>query len=226
MKRITPFLAALLIAAAMMQGCTTVIGVQPGQYPPALPPQSVAQQPANGTVYQANTALSLFDDVKARRIGDTVTIVLNERTQASKNASTDASKDSAFDSGTPIFLGDSVTLNGEDVLNNSWETEQSFAGEGSSSQSNSLDGSITVTVADVFPNGNLLVRGEKWLTLNQGEEYVQIQGIVRPADIGTDNRVPSFKVADARITYSGNGAIADANKPGFLSRFFMKIWPL
>jgi flagellar L-ring protein precursor FlgH len=226
MKRITPFLAALLIAAATMQGCTTVIGVQPGQYPPALPPQPVAQPPANGTGYQANTALSLFDDVKARRIGDTVTIVLNERTQASKSASTDASKDSAFDSGTPIFLGDAVTRNGDDVLNNSWETEQSFEGEGSSSQSNRLDGSITVTVADVFPNGNLLVRGEKWLTLNQGEEYVQIQGIVRPADIGTDNRVPSFKVADARITYSGNGAIADANKPGFLSRFFMKIWPL
>ena len=85
---------------------------------------------------------------------------------------------------------------------------------------------FTVTVADVLPNGNLYVRGEKWLTLNQGEEYVQVAGIVRPADIGADNSVPSFKVADARITYSGNGVIPDANRPGVLARFFMKFWPL
>ena len=78
----------------------------------------------------------------------------------------------------------------------------------------------------VFPNGNLLVRGEKWLTLNQGQEFVQISGIVRPVDIGPDNSIPSFKVADARITYSGTGALADSNRPGLLTRFFLKLWPL
>ena len=221
-------LLPLLVAAGIgMQGCSTVVGVQPGRYPAALPPQPMAAAPtADGTVYQASTAMTLFDDVKARRIGDTLTIVLNERTQASKSASTDANKTSTVDTGMPILFGDTVTVNGDEVLSNSWETEQDFEGEGSSSQSNRLDGSITVTVSDVFPNGNLVVRGEKWLTLNQGEEYVQITGIVRPTDISTDNTVPSFKVADARITYSGNGTIADANKPGFLSRFFMKLWPL
>jgi flagellar L-ring protein precursor FlgH len=211
---------------ALLQACTTIIGVQPGEYPPALPPSPEATLAPDGAVYRANTALSLFDDVTARRIGDTLTINLAERMQASKSASTDASKTSNLDTGNPLLFGNSITSGGDDLLSNSWETEQDFEGEGSSQQSNSLSGSITVTVAEVYPNGNLLVRGEKWLTLNQGEEYVQIMGIVRPADIAADNSVPSFKVADARITYSGNGAIADANRPGFLSRFFMKVWPL
>lgn len=219
-------LAMLLGGVAVLQGCSTVSGVQPGQYPPAPPAQPYPAAPADGTVYQSGTAITLFDDVKARRIGDTITIVLNERTQASKSASTDASKTSDFDSGNPVLGGRTPTLNGDEILNNVWETEQSFAGEGSSSQSNRLDGRITVTVADVLPNGNLYVRGEKWLTLNQGEEFVQIAGIVRPADIGTDNEVPSFKVADARITYSGNGAVADSSKPGILTRAFLKLWPL
>ena len=93
-------------------------------------------------------------------------------------------------------------------------------------QSNRLDGSITVTVYGLLPNGNLMVRGEKWLTLNQGEEYVQVTGIVRPADVSTDNTVPSFKVADARITYSGKGTLADANKPGIVAKIFMRFFPL
>ena len=225
---ISPRNTLILLLAGLFQlyGCTSVIGVQPGDYPPAMPPQPVAEKPTNGALYQASTSISLFDDVKARRVGDTITVVLNERMQASKSASTDASKDSSLDTGSPVLLGDMVTRKGDDILNNAWETEQSFDGEGSSSQSNRLDGSITVTVAEVYPNGNLLVRGEKWLTLNQGEEFVQIAGIVRPADVAPDNSVPSFKIADARITYSGNGTIADANKPGLLSKLFMKFWPL
>jgi len=174
----------------------------------------------------ADKNLALFSDVKARRVGDMITIVLNERMQASKSASTDATKDTTLDTGNPLLFGSAVTHNGKDVLSNKWATTQEFAGKGSSSQSNRLDGNITVTVAQVYPNGNLLVRGEKWLTLNQGEEYVQVTGIVRPADIGTDNTLPSYKVADARITYSGNGAVADSNRPGLLARLFIKLWPL
>lgn len=216
----------LLAAGIALQGCSAVVGVQPGEYPPAPPHAPVATGPADGAVYQSATAVALFDDVKAQRIGDTITVVLNERMQASKNATTDATKTSSFDSGSPILGGTIPTYNGDRILENSWETDQSFQGEGSSSQSNRLDGSITVTVADVLPNGNLYVRGEKWLTLNQGEEFVQISGIVRPADIRTNNEVPSYKIADARITYSGKGTVADSNRPGFLTRAFMKFWPL
>ena len=191
-----------------------------------MPPQPERTAGENGGLYEATSGLTLFSDVKARRVGDMLTVRLNERTQASKSASTDASKDTTVDTGNPLLFGDTVTRNGKDILSNEWETEQSFAGSGSSSQSNRLDGNITVTVAEVYPNGNLLVRGEKWLTLNQGEEYVQVTGIVRPADIGTDNSIPSFKVADARITYSGNGAVAESNQPGALARLFIKFWPL
>jgi len=219
-------LSALLAMGFFASGCTTVVGVQPGQYPPSLPPQPVAPGPSDGTIYQTRSSLVLFEDVKARSIGDTITIVFNERMQASKNAATDASKTSDFDSGTPTLAGGTPTLNGNNILENIWETEQNFSGAGSSSQSNSLDGRITVTVSDVLPNGNLVVRGEKWLTLNQGEEYVQISGIVRTRDLDPNNEIPSFRVADARITYSGNGAVQDSSKPGILTRAFLKFWPL
>lgn len=215
--------SACLALAACSAGPMTA---RPGAYPPAPSPQYAPPAATSGTIYQPARGLSLFEDIKARYVGDTVTIRLAESTQASKSASTDAKKDSSIDTGLPTVLGSGLSVGGKDVLNNEWSTTQKFAGKGSSSQSNSLNGNITVTVAEVYPNGNLLVRGEKWLTLNQGQEYVQITGIVRPVDIGPDNSVASFKVADARITYAGKGALADSNSPGFLSRFFMKLWPL
>jgi flagellar L-ring protein precursor FlgH len=224
-KRLIPATAVLALSA-LAAGCSEVIGQRPGEFPPAIPQEPPAPPPESGAVYRPTTSISLFEDVKARRVGDTLTIQLAERTQASKSASTDATKETTTDTGNPVIFGDTVTRNGEDILNNEWETTQEFEGSGSSSQSNRLDGNITVTVAEVLPNGNLFVRGEKWLTLNQGEEYVQITGIVRPTDISADNTIPSFKVADARITYSGNGVIPDANRPGLLARFFMKLWPL
>ncbi len=219
-------MSLMLATFLVLQGCTSIIGVQPGDYP-ATPPQPVAGAAGlDGGLYMIDQNLALFSDVKARRVGDMITILLNERMQASKSASTDATKDTTVDTGNPLVFGSLVTKNAKEILSNKWETEQSFAGSGSSTQSNRLDGSITVTVAEVYPNGNLLVRGEKWLTLNQGEEYVQVTGIVRPADVGTDNSLPSYKLADARITYSGNGTVADSNRPGLLSRLFIKLWPL
>jgi flagellar L-ring protein precursor FlgH len=224
MKKNTSIAAVALLA---LNACATMpFSPQPGAYAPTPAPAHIPPPVTSGTIYQPALGLSLFDDVKARRIGDTVTIRLAERTQASKSASTDASKDSSIDTGFPILGGGPVTLNGDEILNNEWQTTQEFEGQGNSSQSNRLEGNITVTVAEVYPNGNLLVRGEKWLTLNQGEEFVQISGIVRPVDIAADNSVPSFKVADARITYSGKGTLADSNQPGLLARIFMKFWPL
>jgi flagellar L-ring protein precursor FlgH len=102
--------------------------------------------------------------------------------------------------------------------------ERSFEGSAKSDQSNSLRGSISVTVAEVLPNGILRIRGEKWLKLNQGDEYIRLTGLVRPEDIGTDNTIPSSKVADARIAYGGTGEFDDANRMGWLSRFFNSEW--
>jgi flagellar L-ring protein precursor FlgH len=216
-----------LAATVALQGCTTVIGEQPGTYPPTPPPpEPPPEQIADGTIYRLENVFGLFSDNKARRVGDTIIVRLSESTQASKSASTDYDKSTSVDTGDPTILGKTVTRNGIPILSNSWDTEQTFDGEGSSTQSNSLTGNITVTVAEVYPNGNLRIQGEKWLTLNQGAEFIQITGIVRPADVEVNNTVDSFKIADARITYSGNGAVADANRPGFLSRFFVRWWPL
>ena len=217
--------AGLAAALAVLSACAGMGGASHADYRPTPPPQPILPPATSGAIYQPARSLSLFEDVKARRVGDTVTIRLAEKTQASKSASSDAKKDSSLDTGIPVIGGKSITHNGKEILNTEWETAQDFSGKGSSSQSNSLSGNITVTVAEVYPNGNLFVRGEKWLTLNRGEEFVQISGIIRPVDIGSDNAVDSYKVADARITYSGSGALADANRPGLLTRFFLKVWP-
>ncbi|WP_372764023.1 flagellar basal body L-ring protein FlgH, partial [Litorivivens sp.] len=150
-------------------------------------------------------------------------VTLLEQTDASKQSSTSTAKEQSNSVPGVTLFGRGVTKDGIPILETSIDADQEFSGQGSSSQSNSLTGSITVTVGEVLPNGNLLVRGEKWVTINQGEEFIRVTGVVRPEDIGADNSVPSFKLADARITYSGKGAIADANRMGWLGRFFQSV---
>ncbi len=118
------------------------------------------------------------------------------------------------------MLGLPVTYHGQDLLKNSASGERSFDGKGQSAQSNRLQGSVTVTVIQRLPNGNMVVQGQKQLRLNQGDELVQIQGIVRAADIAPDNTIPSSRVADARIAYGGRGAAAQSNAMGWFGRFF------
>lgn len=178
---------------------------------------------SQGSIYMPSRGLSLFLDRRARQIGDSITVTLLEQTDASKQSSTSTAKEQSNSIPGVTLFGRGVTKDGIPILETSIEADQEFAGQGSSSQSNSLTGSVTVTVAEVLPNGNLLVRGEKWVTINQGEEFIRVTGVVRPEDIGADNSVPSFKLADARITYSGKGAIADANRMGWLGRFFQSV---
>lgn len=185
-------------------------------WPEAVP--TTAQ--ANGAIYQAGHDVALFENSVARRVGDTLTIRLNERTNASKSSSTSTSKSTNIDIPGPIIAGRPVTHNGVEILATQVENNSEFDGEGASTQSNRLEGDITVTVAQRLSNGNLLVRGQKWISINQGQEYVRIQGIVRPIDIDPDNSISSLKVADAMIAYGGKGALANANSPGLLARFF------
>jgi len=113
-----------------------------------------------------------------------------------------------------------VPYRGRPILSTTLNGANAFDGEGASTQSNSLAGSLTVTVTDVQANGNLVVQGDKTLKLNQGEEYVHIAGVVRTADIATDNTVTSDKIADAHISYSGKGVTDSSNRMGWLARFF------
>jgi flagellar L-ring protein precursor FlgH len=222
-------LAALLAGMSFIGGCATIQGPTQGDnesYAPIMPVPSASRQAYNGAIYQTGAGLSLFTDNKARHVGDVLTIVLSENTNASKSANTSTSKESDIALPDPTIFGGPVTINGRSILNNSINTETEFDGQGSSTQSNQLTGYITVTVAEVLANGNLVVQGEKWLELNQGKEFVRFRGIVRSSDVQPDNTIDSTKVANAQIYYGGTGALADANAQGWLGRFFnSKVWP-
>ncbi|WXL27286.1 flagellar basal body L-ring protein FlgH [Ectopseudomonas mendocina] len=208
-------------------------------YAPVMPRTPLPAAQNNGAIYQAGFENGLFTDRKAYRVGDIITITLNERTQASKNSNSQLSKDSSGNLGVPNLFGMAVApknplagisalgMTGDNLsLSADWDATRANKAAGQAGQSNSLSGSITVSVAEVMPNGILLVRGEKWMTLNTGDELVRITGLVRADDIATDNTVSSTRIADARITYSGTGAFADASQPGWMSRFFMSpLWP-
>jgi flagellar L-ring protein precursor FlgH len=215
---------------ATLSGCNS----NPRRDPAFAATRPVAIKPAdyqNGAIYQAGYDMTLFEDRRARRVGDLLTINLQESTNASKDAETEIQKDTDINVTTPTVLGSAVQFSTPgflplaDTKNNNLNVElgsnHSFDGSGSSSQSNTLSGSITVTVAEVLPNGYLVVRGEKVYTLNQGDEHIRIQGIVRPDDIAADNTISSTKVADAEIIYSGRGSVQDSNVLGWLAKFFV-----
>lgn len=187
--------------------------------PTALP---VTAAPANGGIFQASEGYAaLYEGMRARRVGDPLTIVLVERTSASKSAASKLDSSGGF-SLTPPTTGALNLFNKTDA---SISGGRNFNGSGTADQANALSGEVSVTVAAVYPNGTMLVQGQKRVTLNRGDEFVQIKGIVRTADITADNRVPSTRVADARIAYTGKGDVARAGRQGWLSRFFSVISP-
>jgi flagellar L-ring protein FlgH len=178
---------------------------------------------SNGSIYQVGRDVALFENPIARHVGDIVTIVLNEATNAQKSAVTTTSK-STTDALGMSLIGKTPTIKGNAVLSNSINDASKFDGEGGSSQSNSLTGYITATVTRVLPNGNLFLKGEKWIGINQGEEFIRLTGVIRPIDLAPDNSIPSLKVGSAKISYGGKGALADVNAQGWLSRFFNSPW--
>jgi flagellar L-ring protein FlgH len=215
-------LAMGLAVVVVLTGCASA---PPAPNFDATWPEELADVPeANGAIYQAGRDRPLFENSVARRVGDTVTVNLQESTAAQKSSSTTTSKTTNIDMPSPTIGGGLVTIDGKQILNMDIENSRKFDGAGDSQLSNKLQGFITVTVAKRLPNGNLLVRGQKWIGINQGREFIRIQGVIRPVDILPDNSIPSYKVADASISYGGQGALADANRPGFLSRFFNSRW--
>jgi len=214
-------LAVLSTATALLGGCVIAGDVRP--YPAMAPVQTVMPPqatPSAGAIYASGPGLQLYGDRRARDVGDLLTITLQEATTASTTANTKTNKETNLSLGTPTLFGAPVTLGGKDILGASASGSRDFNGQGNSAQSNRLQGSVTVTVVQRLPNGNLVVQGQKNLRLNQGDELVQVQGVVRQADITPDNSVPSSRVADARIVYGGRGPVAQSNAMGWLSRFF------
>jgi flagellar L-ring protein precursor FlgH len=211
---------ALMVGGALLAGCGLLPAKKPKPDPVVarvLPPPTPRTE---GAIYQAGQQIELFADLKARRVGDVLTIRLTESTAASKSAVTKTTKTTAVANTGVTLFGRSPTVGGVGIGNSTLNGADSFDGEGSATQGNSFTGSLTVTVMDVQSNGNLVVQGDKTLKLNQGDEFVHVSGVVRRADIASDNTVTSDRVADAHISYSGKGVIASSNKMGWLARFF------
>ncbi len=212
----------IVVAGMTLAACATTPEMKsdPAYAPIAPEAYPAPATPSAGAIYRpGGGGLALFADHRARQPGDILTITLSERTLAQSRSTTSTSKDTDIGVGGTI-AGGGITLNGRDLLATELAAERGFSGSGNSDQSNRLEGSLTVTVVNRLPNGNLVVRGEKLLRLNRADEVVQVQGIVRPADIAQDNSVPSSRVGAARIVYTGRGALAQANAMGWLSRFF------
>ena len=215
----------IIVALTLLlgSGCSA-IKIQEESYEPPYPSQPVFSPPTSGAIFNDGVDIRLFEDRKATRVGDILTVRLREQTNASKNSATSTSKETEATLGNPTVFGRALSRDGTPLFDGSLSGESTFDGTGSSSQSNRLLGDITVTVVERFPNGNLRIRGEKWVTLNQGREFIRLSGIIRPEDVGTDNAIESFRVADAQITYSSKGVLAAANRMGLISRFFNSIF--
>ena len=213
----------LLVLLALLAACATPKRGDPA-YAPAYPPAVNIPRERSDTIYQDASSWSLYEDLKAHRIGDTVFVVLQEKTSAQKKAATSTKKGADVEMKDATIAGVPVTSNGVPILDNSYKSDVAFDGQGDSTQSNKLEGTIAVTVVDVLNNGNLVVQGEKWITINQGSEYVRFRGIIRPTDIDPRNTISSTRVANAEIIYGGDGAVADSSSMGWLTRFFNSSW--
>ncbi|HEC11719.1 MAG TPA: flagellar basal body L-ring protein FlgH [Acidiferrobacteraceae bacterium] len=192
-------------------------------------PQPAISPPiSNGSIYQVSRfAHSLFADERAHRVGDVLTVILTENTSSNKSSNTSTKKENGITIPNPTVFGKQLPQFKSPydlTLQQDLSSTQEFTGEGSSTQTNTLTGTVTVTVAEVLANGNLFVRGEKLLTLNQGDEFIRISGVVRQRDITPDNTVQSTQLANVRLVYGGTGALADANANGWMGRFFQSKW--
>jgi flagellar L-ring protein precursor FlgH len=218
-----------LLALCFISGCASyepeAIPDDPAFAP--LPPEPAAAPVVQtGSLFASGLSNGLYSDNKARREGDIITVVLRENTQASKKAKTEFGKDSSNNIEPMVGLGGRNISAAGNVLQLGMNSSSDFKGDSKADQSNSLTGDISVNVLRVMANGNLVIRGEKWLTLNTGKEYIRLTGVIRPEDIDSRNTVESSKIANARIEYSGTGATHGGQGPGWLSRFFSSaVWP-
>lgn len=222
MRQVTDMMKVLILpVAAILAGCASMTRSGMPDEPPVYIPVVAEQTRHDGAIYTSGTEIALFEDIKAKRVGDILTVLLVEKTSGQNSADNNLSKSAGMDISTPTFGGSTRPNMAVDL--NSGHT---FAGETGSSQSNSLSGSIAVTVSQVLPGGNLVIEGEKWIQINQGKEYIRLSGIVRPRDIGPENILYSTQVADARISYSGTGQTSQTNTPGWAARIlFSPLWP-
>lgn len=233
----------IIIVLAFLSGCAAQRLEHNPKYAPIRPAAVITKPQNTGSIYLTSNNINLFETVKAHRVGDILTVVFDEKTTGKKETKTEDKKGMTVGLSNPTIFGKAVTTDAATgnatsdagfglanellrTLNTSIASNNDFKSKGKSEQKNSLSGNIGVTVVEVLSNGNLVVQGEKLVTINQGDEYIQLSGIVRGRDVGLDNKISSSKVANAQIVYSGVGLTHDSNSGGWGTRFFLSdVWP-
>lgn len=221
------FLALDLVACASLSGQPDLKPLKPLPIP--AEPEPLSAHPANGAIWQAGTNVSLFEDNRAHRIGDLITVLIQENASASNNTNTAINRSDTLGAALSNFFG--ITPAFGSVAGNAFapsmnaNSNQKFGGTGATTQSNTFNTTLEVTVVRVMGNGDLVVEGSKEVRLNGGHEYIRVAGVVRPADVTSQNTILSTQIADARVEYSGDGSIYEAAKMPWLARFFMSLWP-
>lgn len=213
----------LLLAIVVSAGCTSVPPTNVHQPMTARPAPRFEMPGGNGAIYQAGAGRPLFEDRRARYVGDTITVNITESTTASAKSNNKVDQSNAQKASVTALSGlPGKGLLGLDLGANS---STAFSGKGEAANNNAFTGNITVTVIDVMPNGNLLVSGEKQLAIGREQEFVRISGVINPSFVDAFNTVPSSKIADARIEYKSAGQISEGQVMGWLARFFLNVMP-
>ena len=217
-------LPALLLAA--LSGCAALQATPPTavHQPMSVRPEPRTAQAANpGSIFQPSFTRPLFEDRRARFVGDIITVNLVEQTAASKKSSATAERNASLAASITALA--KVPLGGLAGLDATASDASKFGGKGDAAANNAFTGTITTTVIEVLPNGNLLVSGEKQIAINQGNEFIRFSGIVNPVSVTGANTVQSTQVADARIEYRAHGYIDETQQMGWLQRFFVNVLP-
>ncbi len=219
---------SLVSVLVLLQGCATepvdmVLRPSP-EFQPVYPLAADRPKIATGGIYSNRQSDAWFGRGRNYQVGDIITVLLNESTQAARTQNTDVSREAKnnLPSGMSTKVGKmSPFLEGIDLNDN----KTSSSGKGKADQQASLVGSVAVTVVEILANGNLIIRGEKKLGLTEGTEVIQVSGVIRPEDIGPNSTVQSRRLANAQIAYRGSGDLANATKAGWGTSFMHKYWP-
>ena len=221
----------MLLASLLLGACASKPPLEDNSdFAPIRPLEPAANALPTGSILGNSMHMSLFQGQRQWRVGDIITVVLNESTQASRNSSLITERKSTNDALASSWTNSLLSPNGfwgdvrGDIDLNA--AEIGTEGVGTAAQANALTGVITAMVAEVLPNGNLIVEGRKQLSLTEGAEFIQIRGVVRARDVQPDNTVSSMRMAQAQISYRGTGNLAESTQPGWITQLLFKYWPL
>ena len=221
----------IFLSATALGACASKLPLEENSdFAPIRPIEPAADALPTGSILGNSMHMSLFQGQRQWRVGDIITVVLNESTQASRNSSLVTERKATNDALSSSWTNALLSPNGfwGDVRGDIDLTAAEIGSEGvgTAAQANALSGVITAMVAEVLPNGNLIVEGRKQLSLTEGAEFIQIRGVVRSRDVQPDNTVSSMRMAQAQISYRGTGNLAESTQPGWITQLLFKYWPL